>query len=67
MSLEQWAANGWLHRHETNAQEIAELFRIVGRDLEDGSLEELSVDWRFGIAYNAENERNYVLRVSHSG
>jgi uncharacterized protein (UPF0332 family) len=53
MSLEQWAANGWLHRHETSEQEIGELFRIVDRDLEDGSLEELSADWRFGIAYNA--------------
>jgi hypothetical protein len=33
MSLEDWANNGWLCRHETSRQEIADLLAIVDRDL----------------------------------
>lgn len=35
MSLEDWANNGWLRRHETSRQEIADLLAIVDRDLAD--------------------------------
>jgi len=52
MTLEQWAANGWLRTHNTSAEEIANLFFIVERDLADAA-ESISPDWRFGIAYNA--------------
>lgn len=52
MTLEQWAANGWLRSHETSPEEIANLFGIVDRDLADAS-GGISPDWRFGIAYNA--------------
>ena len=52
MSLENWAANGWLRLHKTSAKEIANLLAIVDRDLTDAS-ESISPDWRFGIAYNA--------------
>jgi len=53
MSLEQWAADGWVRRHTTSRQEIAGLFAIVERDLQDASKKGISADWRFGIAYNA--------------
>jgi len=52
MSLSQWAANGWLRPHNTSTQEISDLFSIVDRDLANVE-EDISPDWRFGIAYNA--------------
>ena len=52
MSLNQWAANGWLRPHKTSLKEIVDLLAIVDRDLED-SEGDISADWRFGIAYNA--------------
>jgi len=52
MSLQQWAANGWLKSHKTSTQEISDLFSIVDRDLTDAE-KGFSPDWRFGIAYNA--------------
>ena len=53
MSLKKWADNGWLKKYVTNRDEIANLLAIVERDLKDAGEEELSADWRFGIAYNA--------------
>ncbi len=38
--------------HKTLRQQITDLFSIVDRDLED-AVQGLSVDWQFGIAYNA--------------
>ncbi|MDP6040809.1 MAG: hypothetical protein QGG64_19830 [Candidatus Latescibacteria bacterium] len=52
MSLQQWAGNGWLRSHQTSPEEIGNLLAIVDRDLQDAS-GNISVDWRFGIAYNA--------------
>ena len=52
MSLEQWAKNGWLRPHKSSKQEIADLLRIVDRDLKDAE-SDISSDWKFGIAYNA--------------
>ncbi len=52
MSLKQWATNSWLKPHKTNRQQILDLWAIVERDLEDAK-EDLSPDWKFGIAYNA--------------
>ncbi len=53
MSLEIWSKNGWLRPYRTSRSQIAELFAIVHRDLEDARTERLSTDWQFGIAYNA--------------
>jgi uncharacterized protein (UPF0332 family) len=53
MSLENWLKNGWLKPHQTSKQEIMNLFGIVNRDLQDAQGENVSADWRFGIAYNA--------------
>ncbi len=53
MSLEDWLANGWLTRHESSQQEIADLLGVVQRDLADSQTPGLSADWRLNIAYNA--------------
>ncbi len=53
MTLKQWQANGWLKPHTTTRQEVTNLFQIVRRDLNDARQNEISDDWRFGIAYNA--------------
>lgn len=52
MSLRDWANAGWLRPHQTSRRQIADLFAIVDRDLEDAT-RGLSPDWQFGIAYNA--------------
>jgi hypothetical protein len=52
MTLQQWEDNGWLTPHTTSAQEVGNLLAIVDRDLKDAA-EDISPDWRFGIAYNA--------------
>lgn len=53
MSLENWSKNGWLRPYRTSPSQIAELFAIADRDLEDARTDDLSADWQFGIAYNA--------------
>ncbi len=52
MSLQSWVENGWLRQHKTSKKEIADLLKIVERDLRDAE-GGISHDWRFGIAYNA--------------
>lgn len=49
MTLQQWADNDWLVGHETSRQEIANLLKIVDRDLQDAREAQVSNDWRFGI------------------
>lgn len=53
MSLENWLHSGWLTRHETSRQEIADLLRAADRDLHDCKSALLSPDWRLGIAHNS--------------
>ena len=53
MSLAQWQINGWLRPHVTSREEIGNLLSIARRDLSDAQSQEISDDWRFGIAYNA--------------
>lgn len=52
MSLQSWLEHGWLRHHRTSRSEIADLFRIIDRDLKDAE-GDISADWRFGISYNA--------------
>ncbi len=52
MTLKQWESNGWLRAEPTSRDEIANLFAIVDRDLNDAT-GSVSADWQFGIAYNA--------------
>lgn len=53
MTLQNWANNGWLRAHKPSPQEIRDLLQIVERDLRDCQATVVSVDWQFGIAYNA--------------
>jgi hypothetical protein len=53
MTLQDWLSNGWLKRHSTSQQEINELLAKVERDIAEASKEEITVDWRLAIAYNA--------------
>lgn len=51
-TLQQWRRNGWLKPHKPSDREISDLMEIVDRDLQDAQ-SDLSLDWKFGIAYNA--------------
>jgi len=53
MSLQEWRKFGWLKPHATSLDELRNLLAIVDRDIEDAETEDLSNDWKFGIAYNA--------------
>ena len=44
MSLKQWADNGWLRRHESSRQEVADLLSIVDRDLDDAAKTTIPAD-----------------------
>ena len=51
--LKDLLAEGKLRRHRTSPQEIADLFDLVDRDIGDASVQGLSADRRFAIAYEA--------------
>jgi hypothetical protein len=53
VTLRSWLDSGWLIKHETNSQEIADLLQVADRDLKDCETPGLSADWQLGIAYNA--------------
>ena len=53
MTLKAWEANRWLIPHTTTREEVEDLLAIVDRDLADAAVEDLSPDWRLGIACNA--------------
>lgn len=42
-----------LTKQKTSKQEISDLLQIVERDIEDSNTNTVSLDWQFGIAYNA--------------
>ena len=52
MRLHDWAKAGWLKAHAPTRGQIAKIFGVVDRDLED-SKRNLSPDGQFNIAYNA--------------
>lgn len=53
MNLEFWKSNGWIREHKTSAREVATIMALVERDLEEATKKEISLDWRYNIAYNA--------------
>ena len=53
MTLRELLDSGDLRRHRTSAKEVADLLRLVERDLGDAGLTQLSDDRRFATAYNA--------------
>ncbi|MGD9498487.1 MAG: hypothetical protein AB7Y46_19490 [Armatimonadota bacterium] len=53
MSLSDWERRGRLRRHETSAQEVADLLRLADEALGDARVEVISRDRRFCAAYDA--------------
>jgi len=53
MTLKDWLASNWLTAHKTSPQEILGLLAVAKREMADAQVKGLSVDARFGHAYNA--------------
>jgi hypothetical protein len=53
MSWKKLLLDNKVHRHATSRKELAEIRRLVARDLADAALAVLSEDRRFATAYNA--------------
>jgi hypothetical protein len=53
MTLQDWLRSKWLVAHATSAQEIHGLLAVAAREMADAQVKGLSVDARFGHAYNA--------------
>lgn len=53
MTLKDLLADGRVRPHRTSAKEVADLLRVVDRDLADAEIPQLSTDRRFATAYNA--------------
>ena len=53
MTLKNLLADRRIRSHRTSAKEIADLMRLVKRDMADAGLVQLSPDRRFATAYNA--------------
>lgn len=53
MSLDDWLKRGWLVEHKPSREEVADLFGVANRDLEDCQTPGLSSDWKLNIAHNA--------------
>ena len=51
--LNRLLAEGKLRRHRTSAREIADLLGVIDRDLSDATVDAISADRRFAIAYEA--------------
>jgi uncharacterized protein (UPF0332 family) len=61
MDLELWKNYGWLREHKTSAREVETNMALVERDLEDAAKNEISMDWRYNIAYNAGLQLSTVV------
>ena len=53
MPFEKLLLQGAIQKHQASKDEIASLFKLIGRDLKDAAIIELSEDRRFAVAYNA--------------
>lgn len=53
MSLESYSRNGWIRKHDSSPREIADLFALADRDIEQSQTPGLGPEWRFDIAYNS--------------
>jgi hypothetical protein len=53
MNLESYLRNRWIRSHKTSPREIADLFALADRDIEQSQVPGLGTDWRFDIAYNS--------------
>jgi hypothetical protein len=65
MSLRRWLSEGRLRRQPASAKELADLMRVIHRDLSDAEVVGLSIDRRYATAYNAALQlATLVLRAS---
>ncbi len=53
MTLRDWLSSGWLKQHATSRKEMTDLLAKVDRDISEAGKEEITLDWRLAIAYNA--------------
>jgi hypothetical protein len=53
VTIDELLKRGILTKQASSKEEIEDLLQIVARDIEDSSQSEISLDWQFGIAYNA--------------
>ena len=53
MSLETYLRNRWIRKHDSSPREIADLFALADRDIEQSQTPGLGEEWRFDIAYNS--------------
>lgn len=53
MSLESYSRSRWIRRHDSSSREIADLFALADRDIEQSQVPGLGPEWRFDIAYNS--------------
>jgi hypothetical protein len=53
LTLRDLLAEGRVRPHRTSAKEVADLLRVVDRDLADAEIPQLSTDRCFATAYNA--------------
>lgn len=49
MSIDNFIKAGILVKQDSSKNEIADLLKIVERDLEDSAQTEISDDWQFGL------------------
>ncbi|MFQ6082285.1 MAG: SAV_6107 family HEPN domain-containing protein [Candidatus Aminicenantia bacterium] len=65
MTLKQLLAQGRLKEHKTSKKEIADLFKIIKRDISDAEIKILSPDRRFSTAYNAVLQTATIVLYCH--
>src|SRR4030067_3598755 len=53
MTLKEWQKNKWLKKEPSSAKEIADLFALAERNLNDASIELISLDAQLQFAFNA--------------
>lgn len=53
MSINNFLKSGILEERPSSKKEIQDLLNIVDRDMKDSDVSGVSLDWQFGIAYNA--------------
>ncbi|MBY0405163.1 MAG: hypothetical protein K2X66_14795 [Cyanobacteria bacterium] len=53
MTLQKWLDEKRIKPHQTTAEEINSLYKLVERDLTDAEVPGLSADMRYTITYNA--------------
>ena len=64
MSLKDLLNENKLKEHKTSVQEVADLFNVIKRDIDDAGIKAVSSDRRFTIAYNAILQLSTIILYS---